>query len=273
LNNPFFVALNDSIKSVVESNGDSLVALDPAKDQSKQISQIEDLISQKVDAIFLNPVDWKGVKPALDAAKAAKIPIINVDAPVFNVELVDCVVASDNYGAGILVFEDVAGKLKGGNIVLLEDPTAKSSIDRTKAFEDEIKGKPEWTVVSKQASNGQLERAMSVMENILQAQKKIDVVYGLNDPTALGALAAMMAAKREKGVLIYGVDGAPDAKKMVKDGKMTGTAAQTPKGIGKKAAEVAYRILAGEKVERNILVPVTLITKDTIDQFEIDGWQ
>lgn len=59
MNNPFFIALNDGIKSVVEANGDSLVALDPALDLNKQISQIEDLIAQKVDAIFLNPVDWK----------------------------------------------------------------------------------------------------------------------------------------------------------------------------------------------------------------------
>ncbi len=273
MNNPFFIALNDGIKSVVEPKGDSVVALDPALDQAKQISQIEDLIAQKVDAIFLNPVDWKGVKPALEAAKKANIAIINVDAPVFDVDLVASVVASDNYKAGVLVFEDVAKRLKGGNVVLLEHPTAKSAIDRTKAFEDSIKDKPEWKIVAKQTSDGQLEKAMPVMENILQAQKQIDVVYGLNDPTAMGALAAMQAAKREKDVLIYGVDGAPDAKKMVKDGKLTGTAAQSPKGIGKTAAETAYKILAGETVDKTILVPVTLITKDNVDQFGTDGWQ
>lgn len=273
LNNPFFVALNDSIKAVAESKGDTLVALDPAKDQAKQISQIEDLIAQKVDAIFLNPVDWKGVKPALDAAKKAGIPVINVDAPVFDTDLVTAIVASDNYGAGKLVFEDVTKRLKGGNVVLLEHPTAKSAIDRTKAFEDAIQGKSEWKIAAKQTSDGQLEKAMPVMENILQAQKKIDVVYGLNDPTAMGALAAMQAAKRDKDVLIYGVDGAPEAKKMVKEGKLTGTAAQSPKGIGKTAAEIAYKILAGEKVEKDTKVPVTLITKDNVDQFGTDGWQ
>lgn len=274
MNNPFFIALNDGIKSVVEPKGDSVVALDPALDVNKQISQIEDLIAQKVSAIFLNPADWKGVKPALEAAKKAGIPIINVDAPVFDVDLVDSVVASNNYGAGQLVFEDVAKKMpKGGNVVLLEHPTAKSAIDRTKSFEDSIKDKPEWKVVAKQSSDGQLEKAMPVMENIIQAQKKIDVVMGLNDPTAMGALAALQAAKRDQGVLIYGVDGAPDAKKMIKEGKMEGTAAQSPKGIGKTAAEVAYKILAGEKVEKEILVPVTLITKENVDQFGTDGWQ
>lgn len=273
MNNPFFVALNDGIKAVVESNGDTLVTLDPALDQAKQISQIEDLIAQKVDAIFLNPVDWKGVKPALDAAKKAGIPIINVDAPVFDEDLVTSIVASDNYNAGVLVAKDVMSKLDKANVVLLEHPTAKSAIDRTKSFEDTVKGNPNYKIVAKQSSNGQLEQAMPVMENILQAQKQIDVVMGLNDPTAMGALAAMQAAKRDKGVLLYGVDGAPEAKKMIKEGKMTATAAQSPKNIGKTAAETAYKVLKGEKVEHLVLVPVTLITKDNVDQFGVDGWQ
>jgi ribose transport system substrate-binding protein len=273
MNNPFFIALNNGIKAVVEANGDTLVALDPALDQNKQISQIEDLIAQKVDAIFLNPVDWKGIKPALDAAKKAGIPIINVDAPVFDEDLVTSIIASDNYNAGVLVAQDVMKKMKEANVVLLEHPTAKSAIDRTKSFEDTVKDKPAYKVVAKQSSNGQLEQAMPVMENIIQAQKKIDVVMGLNDPTALGALAALQSAKREQGVLIYGVDGAPEAKKMVKEGKITGTAAQSPKGIGKTAAETVYKVLKGEKVEKNIKVPVTLITKENVDQFGVDGWQ
>lgn len=273
MNNPFFVALNDGIKSVVEANGDSLVALDPALDLNKQISQIEDLIAQKVDAIFLNPVDWKGIKPALEAAKKAGIPIINVDAPVFDEDLVDCIVASDNYGAGVLVAEDVMKRLDSAKVVLLEHPTAKSAIDRTQAFKDMVADKPQYEIVASQSSEGQLEQAMPVMENILQAQKEIDVVYALNDPTAMGALAALQAANRDKDVLVYGVDGAPEAKLMVKEGKITGTAAQSPKGIGTTAAEVCYRLLAGETVDKHIYVPVTLITIDNVDEFGTDGWQ
>ncbi len=273
MNNPFFIALNDGIKSIVEANGDSLVALDPALDLNKQISQIEDLIAQGVDAIFLNPVDWKGIKPALEAAKKAGIPIINVDAPVFDEDLVDCIVASDNYKAGVLVAEDVMKRLESAKVVLLEHPTAKSAIDRTQSFKDIVKDKPQYEIVASQSSEGQLEQAMPVMENIIQAQKEIDVVYGLNDPTAMGALAALQAANRDKDVLIYGVDGAPEAKLMVKEGKITGTAAQSPKGIGTTAAETAYKILKGESVEKSILVPVTLITSDNVDQFGTDGWQ
>ncbi|WP_320127743.1 sugar ABC transporter substrate-binding protein [uncultured Sphaerochaeta sp.] len=230
MNNPFFVYLNDGIKGIVEAKGDKLVAYDPALDQAKQIAQIEDMIAQGVDAIFLNPVDWQGVRPALDAAKAAGIPIINVDAPVFDEDLVDCIVASNNYNAGVLVAQDVMKRLKSAKIVLLEHPTAKSAIDRTQSFVDTVKNFPQYEIIARQSSNGQIEQAMPVMENIIQAQDKIDVVMGLNDPTAIGALAALEAAKRSANVLIYGVDGSPDAKKMVNEGRMTATAAQSPIG-------------------------------------------
>ncbi|MBN2810395.1 MAG: sugar ABC transporter substrate-binding protein [Spirochaetales bacterium] len=273
MNNPFFVNLNDGIKGIVEARGDKLVAFDPALDQAKQIAQIEDMIAQGVDAIFLNPVDWKGVRPALDAAKKAGIPIINVDAPVYDVDLVSCVVASDNYNAGVLVAKDVQKRMKSAKIVLLEHPTAKSAIDRTQSFVDTMQGQSAYQIVARQSSNGQIEQAMPVMENIIQAQPVVNVVMGLNDPTAMGALAALEAAGRAKDVLIYGVDGAPDAKKMVAEGRLTATAAQSPIGIGREAANAAYSLLAGEQVKKEILVPITLIDKSNVAQYGTDGWQ
>lgn len=273
MNNPFFGALNDGIKAVVEANGDQLITLDPALDQAKQISQIEELISLGVDAIFLNPVDWKGVKPALDACKAAGIPIINVDAPVFDEDLVDCIVVSDNYNAGVLCAQDMMRRINKANIVVLEHPTAKSAIDRTQSFIDSIQGKEQYTIVAQRSSEGQLEQAMPVMESIIQANPEVNVVMALNDPTALGALAALLAANKADGVIIYGVDGSPDAKKIVQDGLLTATAAQSPKGIGKTAAETAYKLLSGNTVDKLLLVPVTLVTADNVADFDIDSWQ
>jgi ribose transport system substrate-binding protein len=273
LNNPYFITLNNGIKAVIETNGDRLITLDPALDQTKQTVEIEDLISQNVKAIFLCPVDWKGVKPALEEARKAGIPVINVDAPVFDLDLVACVVASDNYKAGVLVAQDVLRRTKTANVVLLEHPTTKSGIDRTQSFVDRTKSTPNIRIIARQSSNGQLEQAMPVMEKILQDHKKIDVVMGINDPTAMGALAALQAAKRDKGVLVYGVDGAPDVKKLIRDGKITATAAQSPVSIGKTAANTAYRILKGEAVQKTILIPVFLIDKGNVDQFGVDGWQ
>jgi ribose transport system substrate-binding protein len=273
LNNPFFVALNNGIKDVVEANDDVLIALDPALDPNKQVSQIEDLIAQGVDAIFVNPADWKGIRPALEAAEKAGVPIINVDAPVYDTELVSSIIASDNYNAGVICAQDMMSKLDSAKIVVLEHPTAKSAIDRTQGFIDTIAGMDQYEIVAQQSSEGQLEQAMPVMENIIQANPEIDVVMALNDPTAMGALAALLSAKREEGVLIYGVDGAPEAKQMIRDGKMTATAAQSPITIGKTAAEVAYTLLEGGDVEKEIFVDVIFIDENNVDEYGTTAWQ
>ncbi len=273
LNNPFFVALNNGIKDVVEANGDTLIALDPALDSNKQVSQIEDLISLGVDAVFVNPADWKGIRPALEKAQEAGIPIINVDSPVYDVELVASIVASDNYNAGVICAKDMMSKLDFAKIVILEHPTAKSSIDRTQGFIDTIEGMDQYEIVAQQSSEGQLEQAMPVMENIIQVKPEIDVVMALNDPTAMGALAALQAAGREEGVLIYGVDGAPEAKQMIQDGKMTATAAQSPITIGTTAAQVAYELLAGKEVEEEIFVDIILIDENNVIDYGTTDWQ
>ena len=273
LNNPFFVALNNGIKDVIEANGDILIALDPALDSEKQVEQIEDLISQDVDAIFLNPADWKAIRPALEAAKKAGIPIINVDAPVFDTELVASIIASNNYNTGVICANDMMRKLKSAKIVILEHPTAKSAIDRTQGFVDTIANLEQYEIVARESSEGQLEQAMPVMEKIIEENPTIDVVMALNDPTAMGALAALQASEREEGVLIYGVDGAPETKQMIRDEKITATAAQSPIKIGKRAAAVAYDLLSGKEVMKEISVDVIFIDKDNVMQYGMTDWQ
>jgi ribose transport system substrate-binding protein len=273
LNNPFFVLLNKGIKDVVEANGDKLIALDPALDSDKQISQIEDLISQGVDAIFVTPVDWKDIRPALEAAEKAGIPIINVDAPVYDTELVASIIASDNYNAGVICANDMMRKLNKAKIVILEHPTAKSAIDRTQGFIDTIAGMENYEIVARQSSEGQLEQAMSVMQNIIKVNPEINVVMALNDPTAMGAIAALQAVESEEKILVYGIDGAPETKQMIKDRKMTATAAQSPMTIGTTAAQVAYDILAGKEVEKEIFVDVIFIDIYNVDEYGTTGWQ
>ncbi len=275
LNNPFFVALNDGIKKYVEGKGDKLISFDPQQDLTRQIAGVEDFVSKKVDAIFIAALDWKGIKPALETAKKANIPVIIVDAPVYDVDLVATTVASDNWNAGLLCAQDMIKRMgTKANIVILAHPTAKSAIDRTEGFKDYIKKYPGLKVVAEQSSNGQLDQAMTVMEDIIQAQPKIDVVMALNDPTAMGAIAALESTKRLKGVLVYGVDGSPDAKKMVKEGgKLTATASQFPSKIGSMGAAAAYDILAGKTVPKEIKVPVELIDKSNIDRHDVANFE
>jgi len=268
MNNPFFIKLNEGIKQVVEDQNGKLIALDSQLEIDKQISQVEDLIAQKVDVIFLNPVDWKKIKPALIKAKDANIPVIVIDSPVFDDNLVDITVVSDNYSAGVLCAVDFINRTKGkGNIMILEHPTAKSAIDRIQGFEDTISKYKEIKIIARQSSNGQLEVAMRVMEDMLSSNdnsERINAIMCLNDPTALGALAAIENTMKNSGILIYGIDGSDDAIKMIENGKLAATAAQFPVKIGNIAAETAYKKLRGESVENYIKVPVKLITKENM---------
>lgn len=273
MNNPYFWALNDSIEEVVESNGDILITRDPAQDQDKQNSQIQEMIEEGVEAIFLNPVDWKEVESALIACKEAGIPVFNVDTFVYNKEYVVTVIVSDNYNAGVQCAKDVMSKLDHADIIVIGQPNMNSVTERVSGFLDTIQSDINYQVVVEIAAHAELEVAMDVMKDVIKSGIKFDVVMAGNDPTALGALAALQLNHMDDDVLIYGVDGSPDGKMMIKEGYIEGSSAQRPMTIGTTAAKAAYSYLNGEDVPDFIVVPVTLITKENLDQFEIDGWQ
>lgn len=273
MNNQFYDVLNTEIRHVVEKKGDHLITLDPALNQEKQNEQIKYLIEQDADVIFLNPVDWKGVEPGLLMAQEEGIPVIVVDTPVYRSELVSVTIVSDNYQAGVLCAKDMMKKRKEADIVLLTHEEAKSALDRIAGFLDTIEDKKEYRITVAKDTQGQIERTLPKMEKILEEYKKPDVVMALNDPAAMGALAALDQKKCREDVLVYGVDGSPEAKKLIQDHMMTGSAVQFPKKMGKKAVETAYALLEGKKVEKEIIMPVDLVTEETIDRFEIDRWQ
>jgi len=115
--NPFFVALENSIKEVVEANGDELVSMDPANDSNKQIDQIEDMISKGVELCFVNPVDADGIIPGLDMLKEADIPMFGFDTQVGDMSYLVSYAGSDNYNAGYVCGKDLAEKIpEGGDI-------------------------------------------------------------------------------------------------------------------------------------------------------------
>ncbi len=272
-NNPYFNVLGQGIEEVVEANGDILLTRDPLQDQEKQNEQIQELIDEGICMLFLNPVDWEAVQPALDACKKAGVAVINMDTVVKDRDSVISIIETDNYQAGQLCALDMMKRKKSANIVILDNPIQTSITNRSRGFTDAIAGNDNYRVVYQCAAAGELEVSSKVMTDILSKDISFDVILGGNDPTALGALAALQQAKREEGVLIYGIDGSPDFKAILDMGYVTGTSAQSPKSIGRVAAETAYRYLAGESVEKYISLPSTLITKDNLDEFEIDGWQ
>ena len=273
MNNPYFTALNDSIKEVVEANGDILITRDPAQNQERQNAQIQEMIEEGVVAIFANPVDWEKITPALQACQEAGVAVINVDTDVKEQEYVASVIQSDNYQAGVQCAKDMMSKMDSARIVVMNHYNIKSTTLRVQGFLDTIESHPQYQVVKEVKTTSELEVAMKKMKQILKTDLEFDVVFGGNDPTALGALAALQLNHVKNRVLIYGIDGSPDAKTMIQQGYLEGTSAQRPIEIGRTAAETAYAYLRGEQIDKNITVDVTLITRDNLSEFDMDGWQ
>lgn len=272
MNNPFFEIINEEIRYIVEGNGDVLITRDPALNLEKQIQEIYDFIDLEVKAIFINPVDWIGIKPALEAAKKAGIIVIAIDTNVYDENLISSTIVSDNYDAGVQCAKDLMESKDSANIILLEHSTAKSAIDRIRGFEDTIKGKPNYQIVGRGDSEGQLETAMPVVEELLDKAPNANVIMALNDPSALGAMMAL-EQKNIKDIAVYGIDGSPEGKTMIKDNRMTATVAQFPRRIGRVSAEKLYDIFKGVPVDKKIIIPVELINNKNIDNYKKDTWQ
>ena len=273
MNNPFYSVIDEELRLVIESRGDILLTRDPALDQERQNEEIRDLLNENIDLLVLNPVDYREIEPALREAQKVGVPVVVVDSQVGDPDLVACTIASDNYGAGVLCAEHLMRTRASARVVLLEHASTKSGRDRIQGFCDTLAAHPAYQVIGRADSAGQLEVAMPVMNKLLQQGVVPDAVMSLNDPSALGAMAAL----QERGLLeqtaVYGVDGAPEAKSMIREGAMTATAAQSPIRIGQITAQTVYAILNGEDYETEITVPVTLITSDNVDSYDMDGWQ
>lgn len=273
MNNPYFQDMNAQIEEIVEANGDILIYRDPAQDQEKQNEQIMDMLEEGITALFLNPVNWETVRPALVACKEAGVPVFVIDTKVYDDEYVAFSILSDNYDAGVQCAEDMMKKRGSARIVIIDSPGTKSIDDRVQGFMDTIAGHEAYRIVAQLHGKGELEVSMDVMEEVLREGTEFDVVLGGNDPTALGALAALQMNQMQEGILIYGIDGSPDGKVMIKEGYMEGSSAQRPLVIANQALSMAYDYLDGKEVEKLVIVPVTMITRDNIDQFDLAGWQ
>jgi len=267
MNNPHFIDWSEGLASVIEERGDELIVADAQLNISKQVADVEDLAQQNVDAIFIAPVDSKGIKPALEAAKQAGIPVIIMDIPAEDEELVTATVSTDNFEAGKLLGEAMIREMGGSaNVGLIDFSVVQAVVDRTDGFFEAVKDAPGIKVVARQDAQASTESALPVMENFLQSNPEINAVFAINDPSAMGALSAIEAAQRTD-IKIFSIDGSQDGIQLVKDGKIVGTSAQFPFKMGTIAAETAYQVVSGESVEKTIKVPSEWIDASNYEQF------
>lgn len=232
------------------------------------------MIDQGIDAIFLTPVDWEAITPALEELKEADVKIINVDTQVKEFDYVDAYIGSDNKNAGYLCGKDLVEKLpEGGKVLILECPTMNSINERITGFEEAIADKG-FEVVGRSDTKGDLNTALSAAETLLKEHPDVSAIMCGNDPTALGALVAANAAQLQN-VYIYGVDGSPEIKKELEkeNSLIAATGGQSPIEIGKESAKVALSVLNKEKYARITYEETFLINKDNLEMYGVDGWQ
>ena len=261
----FWQNIYTTAKSYCAEKGITLVAVDSNYDPARQVSIMEDMLTKKVDALILGAVDPQGVLPTVDEFVKANIPVVAVDNPLDRGTVT--FVGIDNYTggkmgglwAGTYIKEKLGGK---ANIAVIEYPEEQACIDRANGFLDGVKvNAPNAKLVARLPGHAVRDKAMAVMEDILQAHPEVNVVFGINDDTALGALAAMEAAgKTKSNELIVGFDGTADGKAAIKRGSiLRADVAQDGNAFVKAAIDAALKALKGEKLPAQTLTEVKVL--------------
>jgi len=259
--NPFYVAMADGVKEEAARQGIEAFVLNAGDKLDKQIADVEDLIQKKIQVLLINATH-DGAAAVVEKAAKAGIPVVTLQRGVPS-PAVSSHIGTDNVVIGQLGAQWVVDKLGGkGNVVVMEGiPGAASSEDRKKGTALVLPKYPDIKVVAQQSGQYDRAKALNVMENILQAQPKIDVVYCFNDEMAMGVLAAVKAARRTD-ILITGMDANKDAVEATKRGELAMTIALPPKDIGRMGVLYAKWLKSGEmSVPVRSVMPVQFITK------------
>ena len=257
LNNPFFVDLAEGSEKAAAKAGVQISVVDAGDDVTKQVSDIEDLVSKGISVLIVNPCDSDAVTGVVEAAMAKGVHVIAVDRAVNGVTIA-CQIASDNVLGAELATQYIVDNLgEGVKVAELEGvPGASAAIERSAGFHNVADKKLD--VVAKQTANFDRAQGMSVMENMLQANGGIQAVFAANDEMALGAVEAIAGAGKD--IIVMGFDATDDAIAAIKEGRMAGTIAQQPALIGSTAVENAHKLISGKGIPASIPVEVALIT-------------
>lgn len=258
----FFKELERGLRDEAAARGLDVVIVACEMDPAKQAAQIEDFVAQRVAAILLAPCDSNAVGAHLAGPERAGIPVFTVDIAARGGKVVSHV-ASDNVQGGRLAGRAMAAALgERGNVLIINHPTVASVQDRVRGFEEELAHHPQIHIVGRPSADGQRAKAMAVMEDMLQAHRDLNGVFGINDDSALGALSVVESAHRND-IAIIGYDATDEAQAAMRKGTaLKAEVIQHPNIIGKTAVDIVARYLNGEHVPPIVSVDVGVLTAD-----------
>ena len=272
LGNPFFVSLAKGAEAKVKQLNPAakVTMLSADYELNKQFSQIDGFIAAGTDLILVNAVDAKAIEPALVKAKKAGIVVVGVDVAANGA---DATVQTNNVQAGEIACQFIVEKLGGkGNVIIQNGPQVSAVIDRVNGCKSVFKKNPDIKVLSDdQDAKGSREGGLNVMQNHLTRFPKVDAVFAINDPQAVGIDLAARQLNR-KNIVIASVDGAPDIENALKsDTQVQASASQDPYAIAQKAVEIGQDLINGKKPANAMtLLPSTLVTRANVKDYK--GW-
>ncbi len=268
LNNPFFVDVKDGVQKAADENGVTIIVTDAQNNSATQVADVENLIQKKPAAIIIDPTDSDAIVAAIEACNEANIPVITMDRQAAGGEVASHIgynaIKSGTIAGTYLV--DTFKDKETVNVVEIQGIMGTNvAQDRSKGFNDAIATATNFKKVATQAADFDRAKAMTVMENILQANPEIDCVYAANDEMGLGAVEAISAAGRLDEITVISCDAIDPALEKIRSGELEATIAEPPFFLGKEGLKIALDVINNKPVEELILLDNQLVTKDNID--------
>lgn len=271
LTNPFFKLIANVMEKEAAKHGYTVTALSGELDPAKQNSQLSDFVAQGYDAIFLNPVDSRSAAAGVKAAHEAGIPVFSFDVQISDEEAAEMVVShigSDNFQGGQLAGESMMKAIGNkGKVAVVSLPEVSSCILRVDGFKDALaKAKSPIEIVTELSGKGSRDAGYAVTTDILQAHPDISGIFAINDPSALGAHAAVAKAGKEDQITIVAFDASPAGKQGVFEKKLYDTPQQFPRKMAVGTVQAFVDYLDGKEVEKKTLIPCAhYLYEDSVD--------
>jgi len=268
MHDPFFVALRDGIRKAVEAHGDQLLFLDGEHSREKQEKDLLTVLKLKPAAIFLIPAtDVGSTDKILAAAHQENVPVIDVDTDLNAPDLILCQVLTDNIGAGRMSCDELGRVNPNAKVGVLSFSLSKACVDRVNGFTEEMTQYPGMKILATQDGHANKDGVRGVIKEFIAAHPDMDAIFAINDVSAIEAIAGIESDGLAGKITVLGVAGSREGAQAIEDGKLHSSCAQMPAEMGRVAVEKAYDHLDGKPVEKNIQVPVKLVTKANAAEF------
>jgi len=270
LNNPWFVVLAESAAKRAQELGYEATIFDSQNNSAKEAEHFDNVIAMGYNAILFNPTDADGSVLNVKRAKDAGIPTFCMDREINSRDAAVTQLLSDNFTGCVKLGQYFARQMnkKGNYVEILGLVGDNNTWNRSNGFHSVVDEFPELKMVAQQSADFDRNKAMDVMETIMQAQPGIDAVFCGNDAMAMGAYQAVLAAGKANHIKVFGFDGADDAVKGVAEGKIAATVMQFPVLMSRTSAELADQYLNGKRdFDSKTPVEVILITPKNVQQY------